>query len=246
MNIIREIGDFLFPRFCVLCDKRLSVSEHHLCATCYMYLPRTRQVEKEHGRLERILWGMQDMGNGQRVIERAATFIFYTSNSRLLLHKVKYEGMLSLGIQLGEWMAKEMIDASHQPSIFDSIDVIVPLPLHRKKQMSRGYNQCDYIAKGVSKVTGIGVDTQSVKRVHHTPSQTTLDHEARRKNVAGAFAVVHPERLEGKHVLLLDDVITTGSTIMECANAILKLPGTKVTILAVAHADKNPVPESVD
>ena len=133
---------------------------------------------------------------------------------------------------MGRLMAEEL----KATSFFDGIDLIVPIPLSRKKKRQRGYNQSDWIAWGISEAIGIPTDTTSVVRTKSNPSQTTLDHRQRRENVRDIFAVRHPESLEGRHILLVDDVITTGATMLSCAEAIARACRVRFSVLSLAWA----------
>ena len=119
---------------------------------------------------------------------------------------------------------------------FDGIDIIVPVPLHWKRRIKRGYNQSYYIAKGISEATGIPVNTKIIKRIVNNPTQTHLSHSERQNNVNGIFKLKKPELIEGKHVLLVDDVITTGATTIECAKSMMKAPDVRFSIISLAYA----------
>ena len=133
---------------------------------------------------------------------------------------------------MGRMMAEEL----KATSFFDGIDLIVPIPLSRKKERQRGYNQSEWIAWGISEATGIPTDTTSVVRTKSNPSQTTLDHRQRRENVRDIFAVRHPGSLEGRHILLVDDVITTGATMLSCAETIARACRVRFSVLSLAWA----------
>lgn len=121
-------------------------------------------------------------------------------------------------------------------NFFDGIDLIVPIPLSRKKKRQRGYNQSDWIAWGISESTGIPTDTDSVQRNISNPSQTALNNQQRRENVRDIFAVRHPENLESRHILLVDDVITTGATMLSCAETIARTCNIRISVLSLAWA----------
>jgi ComF family protein len=137
-----------------------------------------------------------------------------------------------IGYQLGRQAALEMQYAD----FFDEIDVIVPVPLHPKRLRERGYNQSEFIARGISEVTGIPLDTTHVTRELNTPKQALQEGEARKHNVAKAFAVNNPEQLYRKHCLLVDDLITTGETIRSCLQAMKRFRRAKFSVFALCKA----------
>lgn len=168
------------------------------------------------------------------MIRKASAFSFYTRGSRIrkLIHSLKYKGMKELGHELGKIYALSL-----QPSGYlNDIDLIIPVPLHPSKLRKRGYNQSDSISEGLSAITGIPVDTTSLSRIAGTKTQTRKSRYDRWINVEGIFRINDGEMLKGKHILLVDDVITTGSTIESCANEILSVQGTSVSVVALAFS----------
>ena len=167
-------------------------------------------------------------------MERATSFFFYEKGSdfRLILHRLKYGGQKEIGAIMGRYMAAELL-SSH---FFQGIDVIIPIPLHKKKQQIRGYNQSEWIARGIAAVTGIPIDTESILRKKNTETQTRKSVFERRDNVEGIFELQHPETLTGKHILIVDDVLTTGSTTLACASCLVNVEGIRISILTLATA----------
>lgn len=167
-------------------------------------------------------------------IEKGISFFHYTPHSphSRILFELKYHNHPEVGKTMGRMMAEEL----KATNFFNGIDLIVPIPLSRKKERQRGYNQSDWIAWGISEATGIPTDTTSVVRTKSNPSQTTLDHRQRRENVRDIFAVRHPESLEGRHILLVDDVITTGATMLSCAETIARACRVRFSVLSLAWA----------
>lgn len=213
--VIHRILDFFFPRVCPICGGILSLTEDVACLGCLMDLPRTMQIScPEDNELKNIF-------ELQIPVVRAAAFMRYMPkrDSIKIVKKIKYGGGGKLAIMIGRMIAEELLVAN--PKFFEGIDVIVPLPLTAKRMRERGYNQTEMLAKGVSGVTGIEVDCSSVKRTRFVQSQTSLTREERLENVKGAFKCVCPEQLEGKHVLLMDDVVTTGSSLLALADSIM-------------------------
>lgn len=205
----------------------MSQGEEVLCVRCQADLPRVRTVSFEENDIARIFWGLVP-------IEKGISFFHYTPHSPYsrILFELKYHNHPEVGKTMGRIMAEEL----KATSFFDGIDLIVPIPLSRKKERQRGYNQSDWIAWGLSEATGIPTDTTSVVRTKSNPSQTTLDHRQRRENVRDIFAVRHPESLEGRHILLVDDVITTGATMLSCAETIARACRVRFSVLSLAWA----------
>ena len=205
----------------------MSPGEEVLCVRCQADLPRVRTVSFEENDIARIFWGLVP-------IEKGISFFHYTPHSPYsrILFELKYHNHPEVGKTMGRIMAEELTATS----FFDGIALIVPIPLSRKKKRQRGYNQSDWIAWGISEATGIPTDTTSVVRTKSNPSQTTLDHRQRRENVRDIFAVRHPESLEGRHILLVDDVITTGATMLSCAETIARACRVRFSVLSLAWA----------
>ena len=167
-------------------------------------------------------------------LEKAAAFLFYDKDHPIqrVIHKMKYADQPMIGYFLGRQAAIEFQYAD----FFDEIDVIIPIPLHPKRLNERGYNQSEYIAKGISDVTGIPIDLTHVTRTRNTPKQALQRGEERRENMEEAFAVNHPEQLYHKHILVVDDLITTGETMRSCLKAMKIIRGAKITVFALCKA----------
>ncbi len=224
-TIFRRILDFASPRACRMCGGRLSFSEEYVCMGCLASLPLTRyHLDPYENRLARIFWG-------RIPIERAASLFFYQPNTKSgsIIHDIKYNNQPRMAYFLGRVMAKAIISSG----FFDGIDIIIPIPLSKKRQRQRGYNQSERIALGVSAITDIEVRTDIVKRIKDNVSQTSLSTIERRENVSGIFALEKQEDLKGKHILLIDDVMTTGATLTACAEMILEAGDVRFSILTL-------------
>ncbi len=225
VSLWSRVLDFVSPRLCAVCGSRLSVTEHALCSACCLRLPRTGFCLRPYDNpVAQAFWGQAD-------VERAASFFYFEPHSEVsrMIYSLKYKGRPDIGVALGRLAAGEFMAAG----FFDGVDVIVPVPLARKRLRERGYNQSAEVAAGVSSLTGIPVDERSVCRKAFKTSQTKLGRWERLGNVSGLFEVRRQERLLGKHVLLVDDVFTTGATIMACASAVAAVPGTTVSIMTL-------------
>jgi ComF family protein len=231
MSYIYDLWDdfisLLFPRLCYGCGNHLMRNEILICTECYVVIPRTGYHKEKDNPVARLFWG-------RCMIEKAAAFSFYNKGSRIriLIHNLKYKGIKEIGFELGR-----IYGLSLGSSGFTSdIDLILPVPLHASKKRIRGFNQSELISKGISDVTGLPVDISSLSRTTVSETQTRRSRYDRWVNVEGIFCVSVPDGLRGKHILLVDDVITTGSTIESCANELLKIDGVKVSVVALAYA----------
>ena len=208
-----------------------------LCDECSRTLPRTEQAQLRENETEMALWGqVRSRAAAKRVmhLDRAAAFLFFEKEHPIqdVVHKMKYADQPMIGYYLGRQAAMEMQYAD----FFDEIEVIVPIPLHKNRLRSRGYNQSEYIAKGIGDVTGIPVDTTHVLRIKDTPKQALQSGDDRKQNVIDAFAVNHPEQLYRKHILLVDDLITTGETMRSCLKAMKRFRGATFSVFALCKA----------
>ena len=198
-----------------------------------------RRVRGVHGGrcdLQAVYGFLTPYRTGDRAghMQKAAAFLFYEKDHpiQLMIHKMKYADQPQIGYVLGRQAAMEFQFAD----FFDEIDVIVPMPLHPKRLRERGYNQSEYIAKGISDITGIPMDTTHVTRVRNTPKQAMLEGNERSLNVKEAFAVNHPEQMYHKHILIVDDLITTGETMRACIKAMRPFRGATFTVFALCKA----------
>lgn len=225
------LGSFLsllFPRCCVVCGRPLAKGEECLCTMCNIELPRTDYHLRKDNPVEKLFWGKVPL-------ERATSFYFYRKGSdfRQILHQLKYGGQKGIGAIMGRYMAAEL----QQSGFFEGVDVILPVPLHKKKQQIRGYNQSEWIARGITAVTGIPIDTEAVVRRKNTETQTRKSSLERWENVEGIFELHHAEALAGKHILIVDDVLTTGATTVECASCLTGIEGIRISVLTLAVAE---------
>ena len=228
MNIWIDLWELFFPRCCVVCEERLARSEEFLCFKCLSSLPRSNtQINKG---MEKGLWG-------KIPVERAHSFLYYTKGGdvRKLLYELKYYRNPKIGHYLGRCMAEELVPTG----FFDGIDYIIPVPLHKKKQETRGYNQSEQLAAGISSVVGCEVLDDVLIRVKQADTQTRKGHYERWINVKNVFDYVPSRDLSGKHILLLDDVFTTGATIVACADVLKQIPDLRISVLTLALAGEN-------
>jgi ComF family protein len=225
---IADLLEFFYPTLCITCGNRLVSQEKFLCLDCWHDLPVTNFHLQKGNKVEQLFWG--------RIrIEFATAFFTYKKGSKYqnLIHFIKYKGMNELGFETGRRFGAILADSA----LFNSTDVIIPVPLHPIKQKKRGYNQSEWIARGISEVMEKPIITNNLKRLVHTSTQTRKNRFERWGNVENIFGINNPDEFSGKHILLIDDVVTTGSTLEACANQLLKIEGAKVSIATLGFAD---------
>lgn len=207
-----DLRALLFPPHCAVCAEPLAQGEECVCTLCRAMAPLTGYWAEADNPVFRKFWGTIP-------VERASGFLFFVHNSgwRALIHGFKYRGKWRSARTMGVWYGRCL----REGGLYGDVDLVVPLPLHALKRCRRGYNQSEYIAEGIASQLGVEVDRRSVFRRRNTAAQALKPRRERAGNVEGAFAVRHAEHLEGKHILLVDDVMTTGSTLAACAEAIL-------------------------
>jgi len=217
----------LFPRLCYACGNHLLRNESLICTECYVIIPRTNYHLQDDNPVARLFWG-------RCRIEKAAAFSYYNKGSRIrkLIHNLKYNGIKEVGFELGR-----IYGASLKNSEFIAgIDLIIPVPLHPAKERARGFNQSELISRGLADAVMCPVDNISLRRITVSATQTKRSRYERWTNVEGIFGVSDATAIKGKHILLVDDVITTGSTIESCAAELLKIEGVRVSVVAMAYA----------
>lgn len=224
---IRSLFSLFFPRTCLICGRSLAFSEDVMCMRCHFSLPVTNSHLNPDSPVMRLFWG-------EKMVKRAASYFLYTKESpyRAIIRHLKYNGEKSIGVIMGKHFAKQLVETG----FFDGSSLIIPVPIHPKRLKERGYNQSECIASGVSLATGIPVDTESLIRIEHNTSQTHRSANERWLNTKNAFALIHPERVAGKHIILVDDVLTTGSTLSACIHELQKASHVSVNILTLGFA----------
>jgi ComF family protein len=202
--------------------------ERHLCLDCLSSLPFTYFWNWKNNPAEQIFWG-------RVYFQKVASLILYRDESpyRSIIHQFKYNRQISLGRYFGSMLGKRLKESG----FFNSIEVIVPVPLHPLKKWKRGYNQANVIAKAIGKELGVPVLNGVLVRTSFTSTQTTKDSQHRWKNVEKAFKLRRGERIKGRHVLLVDDVLTTGATLEACGTALLKAEGCIVSVATLAFVE---------
>lgn len=219
--------DLISPRLCVVCGNRLAVTEEVVCSKCYLHLPRTDfDNDLYENVMVKLFWG-------QIKLEKATALFYYEAHAETakILYELKYKNHPEIGVVMGRMMAKELMKSG----LFDDIDAIVPVPLAKKRERQRGYNQSLELAKGVSEVTGLPIANLVIRRTKFVGSQTQRGRWERNENVAHVFELVD-ENISGQHLLLIDDVVTTGATVIACAKEMQKASNVKISVLALGFA----------
>lgn len=227
-DYLKGLSQLFFPNVCVNCQRGLAKNETVLCLVCEVKLPKTNFHQIAENPIEKRLWGRLS-------VERASSFLFFEKGSQTqhLMKLLKYQNRQDVGEKLGKLYAQNL---ARENALLCRIDAIIPLPLHPEKQKHRGYNQCDSIAKAMGEVWQKPVFKNAVARTTNNITQTGKNRMSRWENVERIFEVKEPEKLKNKHILLVDDVITTGATLEACGMEILEVEGTKLSIATLACA----------
>ncbi len=222
-----SILNLFYPRVCAACGETLLKDEETVCLKCRYTLPFTGYENHADNPLAQVFYG--------RVRFHAVTACFFFAKSgkvQHLIHELKYKNNPEAGIFLGQELGKTIKDAP----LFQGIDYLIPVPLHPRREKQRGYNQSLLIAQGINEATGIPIGDKYLIRAVYTTTQTKKSADERHKNVKDIFEVRFPEELEGKHILLIDDVLTTGATLESCAHQLENIPGIMISAATAACA----------
>ena len=227
--MLNDLISLFYPNNCACCNAVLKNQEKTICTICLIELPRTNFYEDIENPIARLFWGRVQLSYGLSVFQ-------FNQRGKLqkLIHELKYQGNTQVGEVLGIELAKDLakMEGIQLP------DYIIPVPIHDKKRKSRGYNQSEYIVSGMLKVlTQAKADTKTLIRKSNTDSQTQKSKYQRWENVSDVFELIKYEHLTGANILLVDDVITTGSTIESCAIKLKEIPGVQVSVVAIASGN---------
>ena len=224
--MLDSLINLIYPILCFGCGNKVEKESLHICFSCKNALARHHRNFPVNDPISKIFLGRLHL-------EKATAFLKFEKDGRIqtLLHALKYKGISDIGIGLGELAALEL----QEHHFFDTIDLLLPIPIHQKKQQKRGYNQSHFIADGIANKTGLKIDKVSVIKKINTESQTRKSRFERHNNVNHSFKLLNKNKLENKHILLIDDVITTGSTIEACGNELKDIPGVRLSLLTIAY-----------
>jgi len=227
-SLAADLFQLLFPKLCNACGQPLVRSERLMCLNCRYDLPYTDFHTYADNPVARQLWG-------RIPCENAMAMLYFKKGGRVqqIMHNLKYKGQPALGYLLGELLAERILSSSEAWQI----DLIMPVPLHKKRERLRGYNQSLCIAEGVGSILQIPVCKGVLLKSKATSSQTKKGRMSRYENLKSAFILKHAEVLKGKHILLVDDVITTGATLEACASVLHAAGIRYLSIAAIAYAE---------
>lgn len=232
-----KLFDLVSPRTCAVCGCRLSANESVLCPVCHLHLPLTHFWRTPYDNaMARLFYGQIPLAGGQtgqrpNSFERAAALFFFTPHAEAsrIVYDLKYHRQRHIGEAMGRLAALTMAD----DGFFDGIDLITPVPLTRRRQWARGYNQSMEIARGVGFVTHIPVANGLAERVSFDGSQTRKQGRERLQNVEGVFRLTDAKKVEGRHILIIDDIVTTGATVASFARQLCLARDVRISVLAL-------------
>lgn len=227
-TIWTDLLHLFYPNLCRLCRNPLVRGETQICLHCLSDLPRTRYHRKENNPVEQLFMG-------KIAFRQASAFLRYEKGGAVqrLIHSLKYHENREIGYWLGRLAAQEL---QKDDSPLCRADLLLPVPLHPRKEKERGYNQATEIARGLQALWQTPIATHALERARFTDTQTRRSVYNRWENVQEIFTVTDSSLLEGKHILMVDDVVTTGSTLSAAAAVVLAVPGTSVSLFSIAVA----------
>jgi len=231
MSLNDWLQDFIslfYPNLCWSCEEVIYQANEGVCPNCALTLPYTNFHDDPENVINKVFWGRLPLMG-------ATTLFFFNKQTRVqrLIHKLKYKNKPEVGVLLGEVLGNQLLNST----TFNSIDVVIPVPLHPAKKKKRGYNQAASIAQGIAKAMKNTCEDDGMIRTKHTETQTRKTRAERVKNMRGVFSPNPKLNLEGKNILLVDDVLTTGSTLESCALELLQIPNIKLWVATLAFAE---------
>lgn len=211
--VLRDALSLVLPRTCLACGRVLLENEGSICLSCRYNIPLTGFSKSRNNPVKLIFENILP-------VEAATAMFWFIGGTEWqhIIHKFKYYGRWFFAQKMGEWLGEELCDSGN----FDGVDLIIPIPLHYRRRLMRGYNQSEQLAFGVGRKMGVKCNFGAVRRCHYNDSQTSKSHTERWDNVEEIFEVRRADELRGRHILLVDDVLTTGATMVSCATTILK------------------------
>lgn len=224
---LRDLVDIIYPNACLGCRQPLVSQEEILCGQCLSELPKTNFHRIKDNEVEKVFIGRCHL-------KKATSYLYFSKGGivQAFMHQLKYKGKKEVGSFFGRMIGQEL----KKDGFFDDLDYLLPIPLHPKKLAKRGYNQSGMLAAGMAETTGLPVLTDNLVRVAHSETQTKKSRFARWLNVESIFEIKDPTALRNRHLLLIDDVITTGATVEASATKLAAIPGVQVSLLTLARA----------
>ncbi len=230
LRYLEDLTRLFYPHQCIGCGYELYQRQQRLCRRCLKELPRTHFENAHENYVSRLF-------AGRLPIKQGTSWLFFSKDglTQKLIHQLKYRSNIELGIYLGQTMGAQLQKTCNW---FESVDVLVPLPLNKRKLAIRGFNQSEILCRGLNNTTGLPVEEVAVMRTVHTQTQTKKSRIQRWANVEHVFDLLDTGHLQNKHALLVDDVITTGATLDACGQVLLKIPGLQLSVLSLAVASR--------
>jgi len=222
-----DFFSLFFPRICYSCGNTLFRHEEVLCGYCLHQLPKTNFWGEEDNPVCRIFWGRVN-------INHASSLYYFAKGGKVqhLMHQLKYKGKKEIGVYTGKLFG----DYLKKSVFYSDVDVIIPVPLHPKRKRKRGYNQSEMFARGLAEAFAKPYDIHTLVRTYASETQTKKSRFRRWENVKEIFALKDHQHMINKHILLVDDVVTTGATLEACATMLLQIPGIKISVATLACA----------
>ena len=219
----KALADLMLPRVCIVCGRKLLINERHLCLHCYADMPFTHFWERSHNpmadRFNELIQESPGLVTPEHYAYCCSLFFYdHDANYRMILYNLKYRSNLEAGEHFGGMLGKRIAGSEH----LRDVDCVIPVPLHWRRRWKRGYNQAEVIASAMAEAIGVPMRADVLKRKRYTKTQTRLDVEAKSANVSGAFEVCRYDLGDARHLLVVDDLFTTGSTLMACFAALRK------------------------
>lgn len=229
LHYLEELLFMVFPEVCNACGQPLHKHEKLICNYCKVKLPYTNFHTYTDNPIEKIFWGRVP-------IEKAGAYLYFQKGNRVqhLMHRFKYKGKKEIGELIGSLYGTELLQSNY----FTDAEVIIPVPLHPAKLKKRGFNQSEYFAKGLSHALNIPCDSEILIRATASSTQTKKNRFERWQNVESIFKIQDYQKLSNKHIILVDDVITTGATVEACTNTLMNASPKKISFLALAYTMK--------
>jgi ComF family protein len=230
VGFLQRVFDLIAPRACCICGTRLAPEENAVCVSCNLHLPRTDHLADPYeNEMAKTFWGRV------KHIEKAAAWIYHQGGSQASypIYILKYYHRPEIGTILGRAMAADMEDVH----FWEDIEFIIPVPLSSGRQRERGYNQSEIIAKGMAEICGKPVLTDVLERKEYRGSQTQKGRWERNENVENAFSLINGDKIRNSHILLVDDIVTTGATVSACARQLEQADGVRISVAAIGFVD---------
>ncbi|MDY0103206.1 MAG: phosphoribosyltransferase family protein [Lentimicrobium sp.] len=226
-SYFEDLVSLFYPRICLACGNTLYKNEHMICFSCQYHLPKTNFHLYEDNSVARQFWGKINFAS-------AASCYYFSKGSKVqhMIHQLKYKGYKEIGEHIGRLYGPDL----KKSPLFSDISAVLPVPLHPKKLAIRGYNQAEWFAMGLAESMKVELDVTTLTRIHASDTQTRKTRFKRWENVKEIFQLNDTLRHSGKHILLVDDVITTGSTLEAAGHELMKIPNVKISVASIACA----------